>query len=54
MGRNTLALLYSCGFTCNENLNSSHTLAYNPHARLAYEKSQHAEDFGHIKINLYL
>ena len=35
-------------------LNSSHTLAYNPNARRAYEKSQHAEDFGRIKINLYL
>ena len=54
MDRNTLALLYSCGFTCSENLNSSHTLVYNPNACLAYEKSQHAEDFGRIKINLYL
>ena len=31
-------------------LNSSHTLAYNPNARRAYEKCQHAEDFGRIKI----
>ena len=31
-------------------LNSSHTLAYNPNARRAYEKYQHAEDFGRIKI----
>ena len=29
-------------------LNSSHTVAYNPYARRAYEKSQHAEDFGRI------
>ena len=29
---------------------SSHTLAYNPNARLAYEYSQHALDFGRIKI----
>ena len=35
-------------------LNSSHTVAYNPNARRAYEKSQHAEDFGRIKINLFL
>ena len=32
----------------------SHTVAYNPNARRAYEKSQHAEDFGRIKINLFL
>ena len=31
-------------------LNSSHTIAYNPNARRAYEKSQHAEDFGRIKL----
>ena len=30
--------------------NSSHTLAYNQKAHRVYEKSQHAEDFGHIKI----
>ena len=35
-------------------LKSSHTVAYNPNARRAYEKSQHAEDFGRIKINLFL
>ena len=34
-----------------EYLNSSHTV---PNARRAYEKSQHAEDFGRIKINLFL
>ena len=34
-------------------LKSSHTVAYNPNARRAYEKSQHAEDFGRIKINLF-
>ena len=28
-------------------LNSSHTLAYNPNARQAYEKCQHAEDNVH-------
>ena len=38
----------------SETLNSSHTVAYNPNARRAYEKSQHAEDFGRIKINLFL
>ena len=31
-------------------LNSSHTVAYNPNARRAYEKSQQTEDFGRIKI----
>ena len=31
-------------------LNSSHTFAYNPNARRAYEKSQHAEDFGRKKL----
>ena len=31
-------------------LNSSHTVAYNPNARRAYEKSQHTEDFGRIKL----
>ena len=35
-------------------LNSSHTLAYNPNAHRAYEKSQHDEDFGHIKMNVFL
>ena len=35
---------------CNKLLNSSHTLAYNPNARRAYEKCQHAEDFGRIKL----
>ena len=30
-------------------LNSSHILAYNPNAHRAYEKSQHAEDFGPYK-----
>ena len=35
-------------------LNSSHTLAYKPNARRAYEKSQHAEDFGHITLNSFL
>ena len=35
-------------------LNSSHTVAYNPNVRQAYEKSQHAEDFGRIKIKLFL
>ena len=29
-------------------LNGSHTVAYNPNARRAYEKSQDAEDFGRI------
>ena len=41
-------VLKSHYFTCT--LNSSHTVAYHPNARRAYEKSQHAEDFGHIKI----
>ena len=36
-------------FRRNFKLNSSHTLAYNPNARRAYEKSQHAEDFRRIK-----
>ena len=44
----------SKGFSKIHQLISSHTLAYNPNARLAYGKSQHAEDFGHIKTNLYL
>ena len=35
-------------------LNSSHTVAYNPNTRRVYEKSQHAEDVGRIKINLFL
>ena len=35
-------------------LNSSHNVAYNPNARRAYEKSEHAEDFGRIKIDLFL
>ena len=35
-------------------LNSSHTVVYNPNVRQAYKKFQHAEDFGHIKINLLL
>ena len=34
--------------------NSSRIVAYNPNARRAYEKSQHAEDFGRIKFNLFL
>ena len=38
----------------NIRLNSSHTVAYNQNARRAYKKSQHAEDFGRIKINLFL
>ena len=36
-------------FKC-ERFNSSHTVAYNPNARRAYGKSQHAEDFGRIKL----
>ena len=31
----------------------SHSV-YNPNAHRAYEKSQHAEDFGRIKINIPL
>ena len=38
----------------NLHLNSSHTVAYNQNARRAYEKSQHAEDFGRKNINLFL
>ena len=33
-----------------ERFNSSHTVAYNPNARRAYGKSQHAEDFGRIEL----
>ena len=46
--------LLLCSYASLSVLNSSHTVAYNPNARRAYEKSQHAEDFGRIKINLFL
>ena len=32
----------------------SHTVAYKANTHRAYEKSQHAEDFGCIKLNLLL
>ena len=36
---------------CDKNIHfCSHTVAYNPNARRAYEKSQHVEDFGRIKL----
>ena len=41
-------------FISSRMLNSSHTLADNQNVCRAYEKSHHAEDFGHIKINLFL
>ena len=37
------------GTSPKQQSHSSHTLAYNPYARRAYEKSQHAEDFGRKK-----
>ena len=38
---------------CSDLKQQSHS-SYNPNARRAYEKSQHADDFGRMKINLFL
>ena len=43
-------LSMSLGIVDCFDLNSSHTVASNPNARRAYENSQHAEDFGRIKL----
>ena len=48
------------GLTCcyhilqYEVLEGSHRLANDSNAHRAYEKSQYSEDFGRIKVNLYL